>query len=47
MPIRVFDGNGKKISEFNIGGIFGTAGAIVGAVDANFDGREDIAVINP
>lgn len=47
MPIRVFDANGKKISEFNIGGLFGSAGAIVGTVDANFDGREDIAVINP
>ena len=45
MPIKVFDGNGKKLSEFKPGGLFGAAGAMVGAVDINFDGKLDIAVI--
>ncbi|MCX6782269.1 MAG: putative glycoside hydrolase [Candidatus Magasanikbacteria bacterium] len=46
MPIRVFDGTGKKLSEFIPSGLLGSAGAMVGTVDVNFDGKMDIAVIN-
>jgi hypothetical protein len=44
-PIRIFDKNGKKISEFSSGDFFGDNGAMVGTVDINFDGELDIAVI--
>lgn len=44
MPVKVFDGNGKKISEFKSGGLFGTAGTMVGLVDINFDKLLDIAL---
>ncbi|MDD2757995.1 MAG: putative glycoside hydrolase [Patescibacteria group bacterium] len=46
LPIRVFNADGKKISEFKTGGLFGTAGAMVGAIDINFDRLLDIAVTN-
>ncbi len=44
--IKVFDGNGKKLSEFKPSGLFGSAGTMVGTVDINFDGKMDIAVIS-
>lgn len=44
-PIRVFDKNGKKISEFESGSFFGENGSMVSTVDINFDGKLDIAVM--
>ncbi len=46
MPVRVFDGNGKKISEFKPSGLFGSTETIVETVDINYDGRLDIAIIS-
>lgn len=46
MPVRIFDGKGKKISEIKSGGLFGTAGTMVGLVDINFDQLLDIALID-
>ena len=48
IPIRVFNASGKKLSEFTVSGVFGTSGGnMVGTVDINYDGKTDIAVINP
>lgn len=48
MPVRVFNASGKKLSEFTLTGVFGSSGGnMVGTVDINFDGKTDVAVINP
>ncbi|MFA5127475.1 MAG: putative glycoside hydrolase [Patescibacteria group bacterium] len=48
IPVRVFNASGKKLSEFTLTGVFGASGGnMVGTVDINFDGKTDIAVINP
>lgn len=46
MPIRIFDAQGKKISEFMVGGIFGGGNAMVQSVDINFDGKKDIVIMS-
>lgn len=46
-PIRVFDKLGNKISEFKSDNLFASNGSMVGTVDINFDGKLDIAIINP
>lgn len=44
--IRVFDSTGRRLSEFSPGEFFGSAGAMVGTTDINFDGQADISVTN-
>jgi hypothetical protein len=46
MPIKVFDAQGKKLSEFMAGGIFGGSNVMVQSVDINFDGKKDIVIIS-
>lgn len=44
--IRVFDFIGKKVSEFSVTSAFGSMQIDVGALDVNFDGKDEIVLMN-
>ena len=42
--VRVFSQKGKKVSEFTVYGVLGGGELNIGAVDVNFDGKDEIVV---
>ena len=44
--VRVFDGTGKKLSEFSAASVLASGEFTVAASDVNFDGKDEIVVMN-
>jgi hypothetical protein len=44
--VRTFDGNGKKLGEFQTRGILGSTQGILGSADVNGDGKDEIVLMS-
>ncbi|MFA7653481.1 MAG: putative glycoside hydrolase [Candidatus Magasanikbacteria bacterium] len=44
--VRIFDGGGKKLSEFYLTIVFSSGSYSLAAADVNFDGRDEVVVIS-
>jgi len=42
--VRVFNGSGKKLTEFSLGSVLGGTGFMLGATDITFDGKDEVVV---